>query len=186
MRVSVVTPPEPFITADMAKKHQKLGSGTAEDDLIDAYIAAVCAHIDGPGGWLRRAIGVQTLEARGPFFDDCRWALPFPPVIEVESVKYLDAEGAEQVLAADQYDVRGDAIERAWGVAWPSTRFDAESVRVTYRAGYEEIPGPIVAAALLMFGDLYRNRETVSTVQMSGVPMSTTVENLLTPYRVYR
>lgn len=184
MRTVVITPPDPFVDLDTAKAHLRVSDDT-EDTLITAYIAAACSHIDGPSGWLGRAIGVQTLEARGSYFNGCRWVLPFPPVIEVASVKYLDADGTEQTLATNQYEVRGNGIERAYGVSWPSVRWDAENVRVRYDAGYDEIPGAITAAVLLMVGDLYTNRDTAIVGQSASVAMSTTVENLLAPYRVF-
>ena len=71
-------------------------------------------------------------------------------------------------------------------------------MRVRYTAGYvadptanplvAAIPAPIRAALLLMTADLYSNRETVETgvrAAAVAVPMSTTVETLLSPYRVF-
>jgi uncharacterized phiE125 gp8 family phage protein len=187
MRTIVITPPEPFVELDTAKAHLRVTDDT-EDTLIAAYIAAACGHIDGPAGWLNRAIGQQTLEMRGSFFTGCDWALPFPPVTSVISVKYLDSDGAEQTLDPDQYDVRGNVVARAYGTSWPSSRSTAETVRVRYEAGYEVIPPAIIAATLLMVGDLYNFRETAVGGQGAAavaVPMSTAVEALLAPFRVY-
>ncbi len=61
-----------------------------------------------------------------------------------------------------------------------------EAVRVRYRAGYESLPDAISVAILLMVADLYRNRMTTQPGTQSVVPMSTTVEALLGPFRVYR
>jgi uncharacterized phiE125 gp8 family phage protein len=184
VRVTVVTPPQPFVTLDEAKEHLRVLDEDS-DALIEAYIAAACAHIDGPDGWLGRAIGVQELEVRGAFFGGCRWTLPFPPVIEVTGVTYLDSDGAEQTLATDQYEVRGREIVPAYGITWPSVRSDRESVRVAYSAGYDEVPAPIKAAVLLMVGDMFAFRETAAVgITIGAIPMSTTVEYLLSPYRV--
>lgn len=195
MRVLVITPPAPVITLAEAKLHLGV-THDDEDTLITAMVAAATQHLDGERGWLGRAIGPQELEARGMYFDDRSIRPPFPPVISVTSIKYLDSNGAEQTLAADQYEVRGNEIVRAWGVSWPSTRCDGENVRIRYRAGYAAdagadplvaaIPAPIDAAIKLMVGDLYFNRETtVSGTIVQSVPMSATVENLLTPFRVF-
>ena len=185
MRVFVITPPAP-LDLDEMKAHLRV-EGDDEDTLIQAYVAAATAHIDGPDGWLGRAIGVQILEVRCDTLTcgDCI-RLPFPPVIELVSVSYLDATGVEQMADLEDFEVMGRDLV-ASGAEWPwlggSTR--REAVRIRYRAGYETVPAPIRAAILLMVGDLYRNRETVSAGAMTQVPMSTTVENLLAPFRVF-
>lgn len=195
MRVVVITPPDPVVTLAEAKAHLDVLHDD-DDTLITALVAAATQHIDGANGWLGRAIGPQELEARGAFFEDCGIRPPFPPVISVASVKYLDTNGAEQTLGPGQYEVRGNEIVRAWGVSWPATRADEENVRIRYWAGYtadpEEdplvaaVPAPIAAAIKLMVGDLYFNRETtISGTIVQSVPMSVTVENLLAPYRVF-
>jgi uncharacterized phiE125 gp8 family phage protein len=187
MRVFVATPPTPVVTWEEADAHLKLDGDTDQQAEVEAMIAAATGHIDGPMGWLGRAIGVQTLEARVDHLDDCARALPYPPVIETVEIKYLDPAGTLQTLAADQYELIGNSLVTAWQGTWPATLARSEAVRVRYRAGYEIIPPPIRAAILLMLGDLYRNRDTVAagTVTASAVPMSTTVTALLAPYRVY-
>jgi uncharacterized phiE125 gp8 family phage protein len=187
VRVFVITPPEPVISWQDVDAHLKLDGDVEQAALVEAHIAAATGHIDGPDGWLGRAIGVQTLEARCDTLTcgSCI-RLPFPPVIELVSVSYLDATGVEQMADLEDFEVMGRDLV-ASGAEWPwlggSTR--REAVRIRYRAGYETIPAPIKAAILLMVGDLYRNRETVSAGAMTQVPMSTTVENLLSPFRVF-
>ncbi len=51
------------MTLDRVKAHLRV-DGDEENDLIQAYIAAAQATIDGPGGWLGRALGKQTIEYR--------------------------------------------------------------------------------------------------------------------------
>jgi uncharacterized phiE125 gp8 family phage protein len=188
MRVFVVTPPEPVVSLAEAKQQLKV-SGTGEDALITGYIAAATETLDGPDGYLGRALGVQTLEARFDVLSPCDRVvtLPFPPVIDLVSVKYLDAAGAERTADNADVELLGTKLVPA-GSSFPweggSTR--AEAVRIQYRAGYQTIPAPVRAAILLMVGDLYRFRETASVVQMSKVPISTPVEDLLGRLRVYR
>ena len=185
MRIVVVEPPAPLVTWEDADQHLHLSGDTSQKAEVEAMIAAATQHIDGPNGWLGRAVGAQTLQARGAYFDCDRFRLPFPPVISVTSVDYLDPDGIEQTAPPELYEVRGDEIVRAYGKAWPTVRRDDESVRVTYQAGYAELPMPIRAAILLMVGDLYRFRDTAAMVQMSEVPMSVTVQTLLAPFRVF-
>lgn len=193
MTTVVIEPPDPLVSLELAKAHLVVQHND-DDTLISAYIAAASAHIDGPGGWLGRAIGVQTLEARFDSFPCDLIPLIYPQLIVIVSVKYDDDDGVEQTVDAANYslDPRGALI--AYGEAWPSARCRAGSVRVRYRSGYVEnpeavelvaaVPAPITAAVLLMVGDLYANRETVGEGR-SAIPMSTTVEALLSPYRVW-
>ena len=85
MRVAVITPPTPILTAAQAKAHLRV-EGDAEDAYITDLIAVATAWIDGPDGWLGRALGVQVLEAVLP---SDRWRgerrLPLPPLVEIVS-----------------------------------------------------------------------------------------------------
>lgn len=85
MRVVVVTSPVPFITADQAKRHLRV-EGDDENEYIEGLIAVATAWIDGPDGWLGRALGSQVLEAVLP---SRVWAgerrLPLPPLVEILS-----------------------------------------------------------------------------------------------------
>ncbi|CAH0355305.1 head-tail connector protein [Sphingobium sp. CECT 9361] len=111
-------------------------------------------------------------------------------------MKYLDALDAEQTADLGDFKLFGSEVEPV--AEWPwlggSARREAGSIR--YRAGYAKtpltdplehnVPAPIIAAILLMTGDLYANRETAIVGSASAIPMSTTVENLLSPYQVWR
>lgn len=188
MSVTVITPAalESVIAMDLLFKHLKLEDAD-EEQIVQAYAEAAVGVIDGPGGWLGRALGVQTLEARLDGFGCELLALTCPPLIEIVSVKYDDVDGVEQTLAADVYEIDPAGVALARGKSWPATAYGRGVVRVRYEAGYEVgIPAAIRSAILLMVGDLYANRETgvVGTVS-ADVKMSTTVDNLLSPYRVW-
>lgn len=196
MTIVVVTPPDPVVTVDDARAHLREES-TDYDDLIELYIAAATAHIDGPGGWLGRAIGEQELELRTDRFPWCNptsIVLPCPPLISVESVTYIDSDGVLQTMDEADYrliGVGGSAprVDLVYGASWPTARSEAEAVRIAYTAGYgaaEDVPASIKAAILLMVGDMYSHRESaVVGVTAAAVPMSTTVEALLAPFRVW-
>lgn len=188
MRIVVVTPPAaPVVALGQAKDHLNVDHDD-DDALITAMIAAATANLDGPDGWLGRALGAQTLEARLHAFGCDPIVLPFPPHIEVESVKYIDRDGIEQTLDPADYELLGAELDRTWGKSWPTPRGQREAVRIRYRAGYVGALHPSIhAAILLMVGDLYANRETViAGLNVAEVPMSTTVVNLLTPLRMWR
>lgn len=187
MRVVVITEPTDILPLEDAKAHIAIDADdTHDDDKIEAYVAAATAHVDGPAGWLGRSLGKQTLEVRLCGFST--WIkLQYGPVLSVLSVKYDDADGAEQTLDPSQYSVHGDMICRAANVSWPAVAPGPESVRVRYGAGYDDgkVPTPIIQAIKLMVGDFYRFTESATIGATYKVPMSATVERLLAPYRVW-
>lgn len=186
MGVVVVTPPVHGIDLALVKAHLREESNDY-DALISAYIDAAVAHIDGPQGWLGRSIWTQTLELRQNTFSGAV-SLPYGPVRSVTSVIYVDSVGTEQTLAVDQYMLTNDGLIRsAHNTTWPSLRGDAEGVRVRYVAGFATVPAAVHASVLLMVGDMYAFRETAEVGAAAGkIPVSATVENLLSPYRNWR
>lgn len=185
VRVVVITPPGPIVALDDAKAHLRV-SHDLENGLITGLVAAAQQHIDGPSGWLGRAVGRQTLEllcSGFPCGQDER--LPYPPAASVVQITYDDAAGAAQTLPDTAYALYGDVLALKPGQSWPAVFDKPENVRIRYLAGYETVPAPIVAAVKLMVGDLYRNRDTVAFGQAAKIPMSTTVGALLSPFRVW-
>ena len=183
--VVVETAPEPVVNLADAKQHLKV-SHSAEDALITGMVAAATQTIDGPAGWLGRAIGVQTLVASLPTWAvAASFRLPYPPLIDVESITYRDAKRQTVTIDPDSYEVIDGLVEAIGAASWAPARAGKNGLRVRYRAGYEEVPAPIRVAILMMVGDLYRNRETIAAVAMTKVPMAPTVEALLNPFRIY-
>lgn len=181
MRTVVITPPAPVVTWEEAEAHLVLDGDVSHQTYVESLIAAATAHIDGPSGWLGRAIGVQTLEARFSLLSCSVIRLPFPPALELVSVKYLNFSGDEITADNADFELFGDELApegAEWTWSGGSTR--REAGRVQYRAGYEEVPAPIKAAILMMVADMFRNRTPVS------LAASTMVSELLQPYRVYR
>lgn len=188
MTVVVIEPPSPVVSVEDAKLHCRVDvTDTESDGLIEAYIAAATAWIDGPGGWLGRAIGVQVLEWQSCAWPCDRFKLPFPPMIEVISISYVDTDGALQTLAVPDPWTFDDA---------PATRGRDGDVRIRYRAGYgtaddadppvwtNVVPAQIKVAILMLVGHWYENREAVVVgSSLSSVPLG--VEALLSTFRVW-
>ena len=209
MSLVVITPPASFVELERAKLHLRVDDGS-EDDLIQGYIDAACASLDGPQGSLQRAIGQQTLELRLDGFDAAdwrvgggyawsggwsaaRWAswpfarikLPCPPLLEVFSITFEDGIGVDQVLAPTGWQVDDSGVEPAFGASWPAGRIAADAVRIQYRAGYETPPAPLVHAILLMVGDAYLNRESQLIGTRAAAVQNPAVDRLLGPFQVY-
>jgi uncharacterized phiE125 gp8 family phage protein len=208
-RVAVIGPPDPILTSDEVRVRLGIEDG---DDVLDPLIAAACAQIEPPLGWVGRAFGLQTLEQRGAWFAD-EWCgeelrLRFPPLVAVNSVKYLDDDGVEQTLDPSGYEVLGigDAarIVLPYAGSWPSIRWAPEAVRVEYEAGYEadapqlEPAKNAVALAVkqlltLSTRDLYVSQVNVPGVgsrnyvlsDVAGKLLGSAVDGLLRPYRVW-
>lgn len=198
MRVIVITPPAPIVTWEEADQHLRLDGDEEQRDMVERLIKAATQHIDGPAGWLGRALGLQTLEARASGFCDII-RLPYQPIVDIVSVHYLDGTGQAVLVDPGTYELFGGELGTAWGKSWPSPgvyRGNSETVRIRYRAGYvveadtdpvvQNVPEPIREAILLMVGDMWHSRATISTgATINSVPMSASVDNLLEPYRIY-
>ena len=159
MRTIVITPPVAAVTLERARTQLRIDALTGDQYLQD-LISVAQGTIDGPAGWLGRAVGPQVLETRFDGFDACSLSLPYPPLISIVSFSYFDQTGALQSLAPAAYDVFGSDLAPIWNTMWPSARWGAETVRVQYKAGYvadpnaaqmvANAPAPIQQAILLL------------------------------------
>lgn len=201
-RVVVAVAPAPVLSLADAKAHLRV-AGNGDDDMIEALVAAATNQIDGPAGWLGRAIGAQTLELlRDDFPCAAGWiALPCPPVVALVSVTYEDADGIDRTIPLDSLRLRGGTLALAAGASWPSTSGAIENVRIRYTAGYTAPPPAILAALKLMTGTLYSfarpdpqlKKEVVEGVgsqefDLSGsfdLATNRAVDSLLAPFRVW-
>lgn len=182
MSVVVLTPPVLPSLAEV-KAHIKV-DGDDDDALIGAYLAAAVGHIDGPEGILGRCVLRQRLEYR-PACGGRVIALPYGPVTAVEEAAYSPTGVAAVVFGPDEIQLRGDQIALTSGAAWPEAR-DGD-LSVSYWAGSATLHPSILAAILLMVGDLYAHRETVIAgggVRAEPLKTPASVENLLWPFRV--
>lgn len=145
MTVRVISGPAPIVTpADVPGGH------AANDAVITALIAAVQAGIDGPTGWLGRALGEQTLElTRADFRRSIR--LPYLPATDIVEVGYRDADGEEQAVASESYRLAGNALLFARDFSFPATECGEDAVIVQYKAGYaaEAVPPNAKQAVIL-------------------------------------
>lgn len=161
--VTVIEPPEPYVTLEEAKDNLDV-EHSEDDDFLDALIQAATAQIDGPSGWLGRAVGPQTLQLAHYDCSSLYFPLPYPPIISVDAVAYDDADGAEQVVEVGGYHLRRGVFTLNNSIN------DYRELRIEYRAGYANLgsdsPPSIIPpevllvkqAILLQVGDWYANR----------------------------
>lgn len=147
MILRVISGPAPIATsADIPGDHDEA------DPAVTRMIAAAQRTIDGPSGWLGRALGKQTLEMWLEGFPCDGSVLLCGPVIGPISVKYLDREEVEQTVDSAMYRNAGNDLLFKQGFRAPSTACAPDAVRIRYEAGYEsaDVPPEAKEAVILM------------------------------------
>lgn len=197
--MQIVTSPEvqPLTLAE-AKEHLRMDTSD-EDTLIEALISAATDHVSGRNGYTARALVQQTWDVYfSTFPDDVGLKLPFPPLISVDSISYLDADGVSQTLATSVYMVTKTEpafVKLKANQSWPDVLEQADCITVRMTCGYspgddsptdyaENVPQSIKAAMKLVIGDLYQNREAAALVSGAKYEPNPAVKALLNPYRV--
>ena len=140
---------------------------SAEDDVVLALIAAARKRIE---RGTELALITQTVEVKlDGFWGDHALELPMPPLQGIESITYLDSDGAEQTLHPATYQVsthrRPGRVWLAYGESWPATLCDREVVTITFKAGFgdeaSDVPPNLVHAMRMLCAHYDRNREAV-------------------------
>ena len=188
--LTVVTPPasEPVLLAD-AKAYARINTAADDamvNDLITAareYLETYCRRQFVQATWLltldRFPIYYDWYEYSpyqntAPYQSASQWQtqniirLPKPPLIAIDSIKYVDETGVLQTLATNQYQVDAAGtpgrVVPAFGVFWPGTQAQIDAVQIQFEAGYVA-PTPLPARARTAIKRLvahwYQNREDV-------------------------
>lgn len=190
MTLTLIEPPaaEPVGLADI-KAFLKVGHDE-EDALIGALVAAARLHVEAA---VRRLLVAQgwrlTLDAwpaasgpPGGLVD-----IPLGPVLQVDIVAVLDADGAPVPLDPSTWTAETAGIPARIQVRdAPAPGLPLGGIRIDYTAGYGEpadVPAPLVQAVRLLAAHWYEAREPVAF----GGPATRvpdTVTALIAPYRV--
>lgn len=184
MKYSILTAPkiEPVSLAD-AKMHIRAicGDTTEDEAIISPLITAAreyCENITG------RALAEQIIEAY-PDKLTTKIYLPRPPLVSIVSIQYTNECGAETTISPENYitDMAGGCVAFK---KLPQYQPDIiNPVKITYRAGYTDLPKTIRQAMLLMIGHWYANRETVAVGALASVEIKLTTDALLKQYKVW-
>jgi len=110
-----------------------------------------------------------------------------PPIVSVQSIQYIDPNGATQTLPATEYSVDSASepgrIQPAAGTQWPETMQTANALTVNYTAGWgANAPAAVKQFVLLQVAHMYRNREAVSEKPLTVVPYG---ERLLDAHKLW-
>jgi len=127
--------------------------------IVDGRIAD---HLSG-------TLALSTLACRPPAF----LAIPLPPLLLVNSIKYLDGTGAQQTWATASYRVEAPTgpmaqhgrISLASGQSWPTVRAVTGAIEIDFDAGYgaaaTDVPEPLVDGIIARAQELYDFRGNV-------------------------
>jgi uncharacterized phiE125 gp8 family phage protein len=192
--VRVTAPTTTPISLTEVKEHLRV-DGTDQDSIIQAYLDAATAFVDGEWGWLGRALVEQTWRLTIDTFPCAEIKIPLPPLISVNSVIYFDAAGDPQTMVEDTDYFVDDQSEPGWitpMTTWPATLDAINSVQIEFVAGYqstsspvdpaENVPASIKQAMLLMITDWMEHRQNIITESVALPPYASQI--LLRPYRV--
>lgn len=141
---------------------------------------------------LEMSLVAKTLEIALESFHRSYIQLPYGPVRSIVSVTYVDTDGVETVLAADQYRLstspNTEGMWRAYQVTWPAVRYMVDAVLVRYTVGYpsddspvQTVPEPIRQAMHLYISHWFANREAVDADNLAELPIG--ARYLLGKYR---
>lgn len=173
------------ISLDEAKTYLRV-THSSEDALISTLITAARQACEAETG---RSLVTQTWAKTIDLFPDAI-ELPYPPVVSISSVQYIDATTAlTTTLSPESYTLDNKSepgwLVPAYGYDWPIPLDVINAVTVTYLAGYgdaDEVPEVLKAWIKLHLGNLYANRE--SFVIGSSVAALSFADGLLDAYRL--
>lgn len=171
------------VDLNAAKLHLKKDESD-EDALISLMVAAATDMAQQHTG---RSIDQCQWSLRLDAFPERAICLPFPPLVTVDSITYLDADGVSQTLPLelvriDRYGAPARVMPPETG--WPATAGVPNAVTVQFVAGYgASCPDAIKQWILLHAGTWFENRASVRVGgQMQMLPYS---DGLLDTYRLW-
>jgi len=138
--------------ADLKAESRRIDS--SEDARFQDAIEAAYIYLDGPNGYLNRAILSQQWIGYLDEFDT-QIELPIPPLSSVDLFEYRDTDGNWQTLATTVYAVD---VNDLFGMvylkkdqSWPHLYDERGSIRITFTAGMTD------GAAVIAEGSILRN-----------------------------
>jgi uncharacterized phiE125 gp8 family phage protein len=184
MRIINAPAVEPITLTDVRSQLGILESETFDETLAQRRIYEAREWAE---EYMQRAIIKQTQEVRfnefphSTDYEKNSIKLPYPDLLSVVSIKYIDITGVEQTVAStdyvvDTYSLIGK-VRPVYGIAWPYARLEANAVRIQYTCGYgdspDNVPKIIKEALCLLVGHLM-NKQTANEngVILSRIPFA--------------
>jgi uncharacterized phiE125 gp8 family phage protein len=166
---------EPVLLAE-AKAHLRLDTSD-EDDLVGALIAAARVAVETE---IRRVLIAQSWRAIVEAWPDDGLILPVVPVISVEEVRAVDADGVATVLDAEDYELDPADFSVTLDPVAGTARYE-----IDFTAGYGtsgiDVPQPLRQAIRLLVTHWYEHRAAVTDDAAAEAPLG--YRELIAPYR---
>lgn len=215
LRYVNVTPPtaEPLTLADVRAHLRIDDDDTSQDSTLGILIPAARRYAETYTG---RSLMSQTWMAVADGFPGCYRLLGAPfsayapvnvlrhqqdemviklmrgPVTAVNSIAYIDTNGALQTLDPSTYIFdSSDLVQRiapAFGSTWPAARMQMASVKITFAAGYANasaIPGTFMNWMLVRIATAFEHREAEEIVAKGKLQPLEYVDTLLDSEKVW-
>lgn len=175
----------PAVSLDDIRDHLRILENDRDSDLL-SLMSAVERHIE---NYLGRTLITKTYKLNLDRFCNPIY-IPRPPLVSVESVKYIDTDGTQQTLASSVYTVDAGStpgkIHLAYNESWPDHRVINNAVEINFTAGYGStpatVPEPIKHAIKLLVGYYNENTEQGGPINLYNLAFG--VEELCAPYRL--
>ncbi len=159
------------VTVDTLRAHLRKDDTDEDTYLGDIIIPSARRSVE-------HALGQGLVTQTWEWYWDGGWpgvgVLEFPigPVLSVNSIKYLDADGVETTWATSNYTVAiKGPIQRLWlneSIVWPTVKRQTPEVAwvdfdVGYGANPDDVPAELRHLVLLMAEHIYEHRGPVLT-----------------------
>lgn len=185
--IKTVQPTSEPVSLAEAQLHLRLDTSGSpashpDDSLVEVLISAARENAE---QYINSTIAESTYSMQTTVNADYVSLQTFP-VTNIASVTYVDGAGSIQTVNPSTYSINN--YYRPARLYFTSTI--AQDLTITFTAGYTDgqipnqfpTPAGVKAAILLMVGNLYENRESVSNMQSYERPQSAIY--LLTPHRI--
>lgn len=149
------------VTLAEMKRHLRIKNTSFDGDITDLIKEAV-DKLDWVGGELNRCILPRTVVRyleRWPKKGVIR--LPYPPLIEVQSVSYITGDSPPPAVDSGSYVVNATYIGEISlkSGSWPSVIEGPRAIAVRYRAGYETFPSALKRMVKILAAHYFENGE---------------------------
>lgn len=193
-RLNLVTPPaeEPITAEEVCE------AATIDPSALVASRGRIESFISSEREWVESQTGRQLVQATYELlFDRFPYGyaicLPRPPLLSIDSIKYVDDSGVLQTWPSTEYAsqiLAGPKAQRsrvwlAWGKSYPSTRAMPGAVAIRFTCGYgpaAAVPSALRNAVIQRVAErhAYREDQTTGTIVAQN---SITSERIVFPYR---
>lgn len=180
------------VTAAELESHARAAGQPA--DQVTPYIYAAQDYLE---TICNRKFLLQTWAAYLDYFPGCdRIAIPFPPLVAVDFIKYTPAGGSQETLSTDVYGVStvrtpGEVILK-YQQLWPTdTLITVDPIVIQFQCGWADaasVPHPLRQAIRFLAAFLYSQREAVIVENGSlktPIEIPFGVSAMIAPWRVY-